>query len=116
MEDEVNRTREALLRHSLQDIQEAPGGGTAADYHSRQESADSGVGLNSNYSLPHTPEDLLSPMDDQMDAAEGRWRRQVGRGGTRGGRRRGRGVKSGDFCGVCKLSGKEMECGFVEGR
>ncbi|KAF0302433.1 Transcriptional coactivator YAP1 [Amphibalanus amphitrite] len=84
VEDEVNRAREALLRHSLQDIQEAPGaggkspaglepflsGGVAADYHSRQESADSGVGLNSNYSLPHTPEDLLSPMDDQMDAGD----------------------------------------------
>ena len=95
----MNRTREALLRHSLQDIQEAPGTGTggksaaldpfltnngpsAADYHSRQESADSGVGLNSNYSLPHTPEGLLSPMDDQMDSADGRWRRHAAARGT----------------------------------
>lgn len=30
------------------------------DCHSRQESADSGLGLGSNYSLPNTPEDFLS--------------------------------------------------------
>uniref|UniRef100_A0A2S2QZG0 Yorkie n=1 Tax=Sipha flava TaxID=143950 RepID=A0A2S2QZG0_9HEMI len=36
--------------------------------HSRQESADSGLGLGNNYSLPHTPEDFLSSnMDDNMD-------------------------------------------------
>ncbi|KAL1123665.1 hypothetical protein AAG570_002741 [Ranatra chinensis] len=35
--------------------------------HSRQESADSGLGLGNNYSLPHTPDDFLSAMDDNMD-------------------------------------------------
>ncbi|XP_035217638.1 transcriptional coactivator YAP1-A-like isoform X2 [Stegodyphus dumicola] len=40
-------------------------GGT--DFHSRQESADSGLGLGTNYSLPHTPEDFLSNMDDVDD-------------------------------------------------
>uniref|UniRef100_A0A0K8T574 Yorkie n=1 Tax=Lygus hesperus TaxID=30085 RepID=A0A0K8T574_LYGHE len=35
--------------------------------HSRQESADSGLGLGNNYSLPHTPDDFLSTMDDNMD-------------------------------------------------
>lgn len=38
------------------------------DFHSRQESADSGLGLGPNYSLPHTPEDFLSSMDDSIDA------------------------------------------------
>ncbi|GFY48384.1 hypothetical protein TNIN_211852 [Trichonephila inaurata madagascariensis] len=40
-------------------------GGT--DFHSRQESADSGLGLGPNYSLPHTPEDFLSNLDDIED-------------------------------------------------
>lgn len=35
-----------------------------SDYHSRQESADSGLGI--SYSLPNTPEDFLT-MDDNMD-------------------------------------------------
>lgn len=41
--------------------------------HSRQESADSGLGLGNNYSLPHTPEDFLSSnMDDNMDCTSGK--------------------------------------------
>lgn len=36
----------------------------STDFHSRQESADSGLGLGPNYSLPHTPEDFLSNLDD----------------------------------------------------
>ncbi|XP_021937266.1 transcriptional coactivator YAP1 isoform X2 [Zootermopsis nevadensis] len=35
--------------------------------HSRQESADSGLGMCNSYSLPHTPEDFLANMDDNMD-------------------------------------------------
>lgn len=35
--------------------------------HSRQKSDDSGLGMGSNYSVPHTPEDFLSTMDDNMD-------------------------------------------------
>ncbi|KAK7086629.1 hypothetical protein SK128_006915, partial [Halocaridina rubra] len=37
---------------------------TTQDFHSRQESADSGLGLGTNYSLPHTPEDFLASMED----------------------------------------------------
>ncbi|XP_050727647.1 transcriptional coactivator YAP1-like isoform X3 [Eriocheir sinensis] len=37
---------------------------TTTDFHSRQESADSGLGLGTNYSLPHTPEDFLASMED----------------------------------------------------
>lgn len=40
--------------------------------HSRQESADSGLGMGNNYSLPHTPEDFLSSnADDNMDCTSG---------------------------------------------
>ncbi|KAJ2947948.1 hypothetical protein O0L34_g9740 [Tuta absoluta] len=37
--------------------------------HQRQESADSGLGMQvtQSYSMPHTPEDFLSGMDDRMD-------------------------------------------------
>lgn len=37
--------------------------------HQRQESADSGLGMavTQSYSMPHTPEDFLSGMDDRMD-------------------------------------------------
>nr|XP_018900896.1 PREDICTED: transcriptional coactivator YAP1-A-like [Bemisia tabaci] len=44
--------------------------------HSRQESADSGLGMGNNYSLPHTPEDFLNTVDDNMDG--------VSEGGTLG--------------------------------
>jgi protein yorkie len=40
--------------------------------HSRQESADSGLGLGNNYSLPQTPDDFLSAMDDNMDGVSGK--------------------------------------------
>lgn len=36
----------------------------STDFHTRQESADSGLGLGSNYTHPHTPEDFLNAMDD----------------------------------------------------
>ncbi len=42
-----------------------------SDFHSRQESADSGLGMGTSYSLPNTPEDFLSPMDDNMDTISG---------------------------------------------
>ena len=32
--------------------------------HPRQESADSGLEMGTTYSLPHTPEDILSSVDD----------------------------------------------------
>lgn len=37
--------------------------------HSRQESADSGLGMGTTYSMPHTPEDFLANID--MDCASG---------------------------------------------
>lgn len=41
--------------------------------HSRQESADSGLGLGNPYSMPHTPEDFLANIDDNMDCASGEY-------------------------------------------
>ena len=45
----------------------APSSSLATDFHARQESADSGLGMGGSYSLPHTPEDFLASMDDTMD-------------------------------------------------
>lgn len=44
--------------------------GGDTDFHSRQESGDSGLGLSTNYSLPNTPEDYLMGMDEG-NGAEG---------------------------------------------
>ncbi len=44
---------------------------TAPVEHTRQESADSGLGMGNNYSLPHTPEDFLTSIDDNMDGVSG---------------------------------------------
>ena len=43
------------------------------EQHARQESADSGLGLGSAYSLPHTPEDFLANIDDNMDVTSGQY-------------------------------------------
>jgi hypothetical protein len=43
---------------------------TVAGVHSREESADSGLGLSNNsYSMPHTPDDFLGANFDDMDAS-----------------------------------------------
>lgn len=44
--------------------------GALNDGHSRQESGDSGLGLGPSYSLPHTPEDYLSNIEDVVGADE----------------------------------------------
>ena len=48
-----------------------PGPQNTTNVHSREESADSGLGLSTNnsYSLPHTPEDYLGANFDDMDAS-----------------------------------------------
>lgn len=43
---------------------------TNSDYHSRQESGDSGLGMGPFPSMPNTPEDFLS-IDDNMDTISG---------------------------------------------
>lgn len=47
------------------------------DFHSRQESADSGLGLGGNYTHPHTPEDFLNVMED-IDIASSEGERERG--------------------------------------
>ncbi|XP_014669593.1 PREDICTED: transcriptional coactivator YAP1-like isoform X2 [Priapulus caudatus] len=44
--------------------------GSGGEYHARQESADSGLELGTNYSLPRTPEDFLGNVDE-MDTSDG---------------------------------------------
>lgn len=83
-QQEIMRQQEILLRQSLGEkltLAASPPTTTdvppvsnldsflegTTDFHSRQESADSGLGLGPNYSLPHTPEDFLSNLDDVDD-------------------------------------------------
>lgn len=42
----------------------------SGEYHARQESADSGLELGTNYSLPRTPEDFLQNVEE-MDTNDG---------------------------------------------
>nr|WIM36153.1 yorkie [Pyrrhocoris apterus] len=64
-QQEIMRQQELMLR-------DAPSSGldpflSSLTDHSRQESADSGLGLGNSYSLPQTPDDFLSNIDDNMD-------------------------------------------------
>lgn len=62
-----------MLRQSNTDAAMDPFLSGISEQHARQESADSGLGLGSAYSLPHTPEDFLSNIDDNMDASSGEY-------------------------------------------
>ncbi|KAJ9576982.1 hypothetical protein L9F63_006419, partial [Diploptera punctata] len=72
-QQEIMRQQEMMLRQTSTDL--PPGANSAGmdpflsglTDHSRQESADSGLGMCNSYSLPHTPEDFLANMDDNMD-------------------------------------------------
>ncbi|XP_014241727.1 transcriptional coactivator YAP1-A-like isoform X1 [Cimex lectularius] len=65
-QQEIMRQQELMLRDAPATTGLDPFLSGLAD-HSRQESADSGLGLGNSYSLPHTPDDFLSSMDDNMD-------------------------------------------------
>lgn len=43
--------------------------GGETDFHTRQESGDSGLGLSTNYSLPNTPEDYLMGMEEGVESS-----------------------------------------------
>lgn len=71
-QQEIMRQQELMLRDA------PPSSGLGVDPflssltdHSRQESADSGLGLGTSYSLPQTPDDFLSNIDDNMDGVSG---------------------------------------------
>lgn len=61
-----------MLRQSNTDAVMDPFLSGINEQHARQESADSGLGLGSAYSLPHTPEDFLANIDDNMDGTSGK--------------------------------------------
>lgn len=63
-----------MLRQSTTDAAMDPFLSGINEQHARQESADSGLGLGSAYSLPHTPEDFLANIDDNMDGTSGKIR------------------------------------------
>ncbi|XP_031780064.1 transcriptional coactivator yorkie isoform X2 [Nasonia vitripennis] len=64
-------SQELMLRQSTTDAAMDPFLSGINEQHARQESADSGLGLGSAYSLPHTPEDFLANIDDNMDGTSG---------------------------------------------
>lgn len=64
-QQEIRRQQEMMLRGSTSELMD-PFLSTLND-HSRQESADSGLGNCTSFSMPHTPEDFLSGMDDTME-------------------------------------------------
>lgn len=61
-----------MLRQTTTDAAMDPFLSGISEQHARQESADSGLGLGSAYSLPHTPEDFLANIDDNMDSTSGK--------------------------------------------
>lgn len=67
--------QELMLRASSTELPLDPFLSGIAD-HSRQESADSGLGMGNTYSMPHTPEGFLANIDnviDNMDCASGKY-------------------------------------------
>ncbi|KAJ3639614.1 hypothetical protein Zmor_002964 [Zophobas morio] len=65
-QQEIRMQQELMMRGSSSDVALDPFL-TSLNDHSRQESADSGLGLGTTYSMPHTPEDFLANMDDNME-------------------------------------------------
>ncbi|KAG5884062.1 hypothetical protein JTB14_033879 [Gonioctena quinquepunctata] len=58
--------RQEILMRSSSDIPVMDPFLSSLNDHTRQESGDSGLGMGSSFSMPHTPEDFLN-MDDNMD-------------------------------------------------
>ncbi|XP_056646782.1 transcriptional coactivator YAP1 isoform X2 [Diorhabda carinulata] len=65
-QQEIRRQQEIMMRSSSDLPVMDPFLSSLTD-HSRQESGDSGLGMGTTYSMPHTPEDFLANMDDTMD-------------------------------------------------
>jgi protein yorkie len=70
----MNQTQEMMMRHSLNDgtpghtnIDPFLGQGNTGEAHNRQESADSGLGMGSNFNLGSIPEDMGM---ENMDTAD----------------------------------------------
>nr|CAI5845449.1 unnamed protein product [Callosobruchus analis] len=65
-QQEIRRQQEIMMRSSSDLPVIDPFLSSLTD-HSRQESGDSGLGMGTTYSMPHTPENFLANMDDNMD-------------------------------------------------
>jgi len=63
--------QEMMLRQSTTDAVMDPFLSGISEQHARQESADSGLGLGSGYSLPQTSDDFLN-IDENMDGTSGK--------------------------------------------
>ncbi|XP_076261028.1 WW domain-containing transcription regulator protein 1-like isoform X2 [Rhynchophorus ferrugineus] len=66
-QQEIRRQQDIMLRNSSTDLPVIDPFLSGLTDHSRQESGDSGLGMSTNYSMPHTPEDYLANMDDNME-------------------------------------------------
>lgn len=65
-QQEIRRQHEIMMRSSSDLPIIDPFLSNLTD-HSRQESGDSGLSMGTTYSVPHTPEDFLTKMDDSME-------------------------------------------------
>jgi len=63
--------QEMMMRQSTTDAVMDPFLSGISEQHARQESADSGLGLGSGYSLPQTSDDFLN-IDENMDGTSGK--------------------------------------------
>ncbi|KAH1023067.1 hypothetical protein HUJ04_012347 [Dendroctonus ponderosae] len=66
-QQEIRRQQEIMMRPSSTDLPVMDPFLSGLTDHSRQESGDSGLGMGTSYSMPHTPEDYLSNMEDNID-------------------------------------------------
>lgn len=72
MQQAVSQTQEMLMRHTLNDgrdhVDPFLGQSQQSEVHNRQESADSGLGMGSNFNLGSIPEDMgMENMDTDLD-------------------------------------------------
>lgn len=68
-QQEIRRQQEVMLRATSTELPGMDPFLSGLTDHSRQESGDSGLGMGTNYSLPHTPEGYLSSMEDNIDVS-----------------------------------------------
>ncbi|XP_022901308.1 transcriptional coactivator YAP1-A isoform X2 [Onthophagus taurus] len=67
-QQEIRRQQELMMRGSSTELQMDPFLSSFTE-HTRQESADSGLGMGTTLSMPQTPEDFLENIDDNMEVS-----------------------------------------------
>ncbi|KAL1492707.1 hypothetical protein ABEB36_010923 [Hypothenemus hampei] len=68
-QQEIRRQQEIMLRSSTTELPVMDPFLSGLTDHSRQESGDSGLGMGTSYSMPHTPEDYLSNMEENIEVS-----------------------------------------------